>query len=523
MVNLDFVLTGLESEEQLKQYANLNYDNLNVKKDAIFNANFLGNLVRAYKNKRLILDLVLSKNEKLEFGSLMDKESLRVFEHNAKKLQEHGIFTRFFDSTTNVCYPHDVYVKSNKKMEQVVEEIENLNVNGEPLSNYEKYLAVCSHMFKHKYIAEEKTDSAVVSRGVIDAFIGDKLVCVGMSNMFVSILKRLGIPATNMIVCLHNKNKENDVSAGWHCISNVYIKDEKYDLDGIFSADPTYMASNKNYNFSLMSPADMEEYYKHFANCSSVDVYSTNFQMNEDENFYKLINQTSMKCRIKWSKIANYFNNKYQKSKSFSVSMDEKQFYSMLDYAMRYQPNVYPDKRFIEDVKKIAGYNDVFKFIDTVKGLYFNIAKKYPYLNKLQISNEIAHKIRDVRYYDIQDFNQFKAVKNKEPSKKDMIEALSRVLYSYGIKYNQLQESVYEAITFRMTSEQYLYNKATIRLLNSCRNIQLEKNSSRVKVIESDAQENSGLLNSLEILSSCYEEYQNILTHKRKQINSHEF
>ena len=100
------------------------------------------------------------------------------------------------------------------------------------LSPLERIIYVYDFVKKKEY--KENTENFKDSRDIDRVLKGDYIVCTGYSNLFNAILKNMGINAISFI-----GEKRN------HQRSLVYIKDSKYNIDGVYVFDPTW-DSKKN-------------------------------------------------------------------------------------------------------------------------------------------------------------------------------------------------------------------------------------------------------------------------------------
>lgn len=104
----------------------------------------------------------------------------------------------------------------------VVEEI-----NSYDLSSLEKIMFVYDRVKYRLY--EDDLDDINSSRDLDKVLNGDKIVCAGYSNLFTAVLTSLGINSIP-VIDLNIKHQR----------SLAYIKDAKYNIDGVYAFDPTW-------------------------------------------------------------------------------------------------------------------------------------------------------------------------------------------------------------------------------------------------------------------------------------------
>lgn len=139
------------------------------------------------------------------------------------------------------------------------------------LSTYERYLAVYEMVTHYKKYLENNRNFAE-ARELKYILFNNFIVCEGFSNLFVALLELVGIPACNIDVSFY-KNKENPTleqqaqlgksqlellkgDMAYHSRVLIRLIDSKYNIDGIFVADPTWDNSLEDhyFNHSLMTP-----------------------------------------------------------------------------------------------------------------------------------------------------------------------------------------------------------------------------------------------------------------------------
>lgn len=150
--------------------------------------------------------------------SLIDyKSSLNNFDFNS--LDKFNILVYYQDTNSPI---------SPKKLYEVASFICDMTdgINKYNLSPVEKVMYVYDIVKEREY--KESDDDRSKSRDLDKIISGDKIVCVGYSNLFNAILNSLGINAIPLV----------DFSKK-HQRSLVYIKDYKYNIDGIFEFDMT--------------------------------------------------------------------------------------------------------------------------------------------------------------------------------------------------------------------------------------------------------------------------------------------
>lgn len=141
----------------------------------------------------------------------------------------------------------DEYKKTTDSINKKIAEIERFD-----FSPLEKIMYVYDMVRDKVYLEVDDGEDKLNSRNLSSALLGDKIVCVGYSVIFQTLLNKLGID------CYKIRLDSLDHDGG-HARVAIHVKDEKYDVDGIYFFDPTWDSKrNKDDNKFLSS-------YKYFA------------------------------------------------------------------------------------------------------------------------------------------------------------------------------------------------------------------------------------------------------------------
>lgn len=138
---------------------------------------------------------------------------------------------------------------------RIVEDVKRYN-----LSPLEQIMYVYDIVKERIYTKENKDESYTVSRDLTSALLGDKIVCAGYARILGKILDNLGIQSNR--INLFEKDKPNS----GHTRNEIYVKDKKYGIEGVYYFDATW-DSKKNesdteylqkYRFFALTKNDMD-------------------------------------------------------------------------------------------------------------------------------------------------------------------------------------------------------------------------------------------------------------------------
>jgi len=325
-INIDSPITKLQNKNQLikknlvEQYITTNnpkekeiiYNYLNKDFDLIGNCEFI---TLDSINDEFIIDY-LNKNPSLYTKKIIIKKiyTLKDFEYVKKTYQK----------IPNIY----VYIKGNKApitiddYEKTIKEINNIinKIKKYKLSQLEQIMYAYDIIRSKVYKEENKDETDNVSRDLTSVLLGNKIVCVGYAKIFEEVLTELGIKVSQ-----HHLINKSTKSKG-HVLNIVYVKDKKYNLDGIYYFDLTWDSNSKendnsylnSYKFFAKTKKEIELFYKEKYYDESFKALSENFIddliellkkrniMNINQYIIKSINELSIFITKK--ELFNFYN-----------------------------------------------------------------------------------------------------------------------------------------------------------------------------------------------------------------------
>lgn len=91
------------------------------------------------------------------------------------------------------------------------------------------------------YKDENEDDDKYISRDLNSILTGDKIVCAGFANYFSALLHYTGIKCYKTGTTL-----KDDPNESGHERNVIYVKDDKYNIDGVYYFDTTWDSKRKN-------------------------------------------------------------------------------------------------------------------------------------------------------------------------------------------------------------------------------------------------------------------------------------
>ena len=179
----------------------------------------------------------------IAFDNVFCKKTLSEKElDNLKKLDE---AIKKLGATVGIFDHKDVFeYKDVKNADSYIKTVAN-RIKSNNFSPLEKLLDAYLLVAKNKYKNEDKrNESSSQSRAVYGILNSDKIVCTGYSELLKSIVKEIG--DSNLKVFANLVGTECFDHIGFHQNNIVYIKDDKYKIDGFYYLDPTWDYIDKN-------------------------------------------------------------------------------------------------------------------------------------------------------------------------------------------------------------------------------------------------------------------------------------
>ena len=157
------------------------------------------------------------------------------------------------------------------KTVDIIDNMTNL-VKRFDFSQIEQIMYVYDLVRDRIYVKEKSGESRNNSRDLTSVLLGDKIVCLGFSNIFDAIMQKLNIKSRIYILNPTENGKFK------HARNVVYVNDDKYNINGIFFFDTTWDCKKDDNKFL--------ESYQYFAvNKLNIDCMNE-FNNLKDEEFF---------------------------------------------------------------------------------------------------------------------------------------------------------------------------------------------------------------------------------------------
>lgn len=192
--------------------------------------------------------LLQKKNFKfcVEIGNMgLRSNEIKTLETFAKFLEIKGFCLELKENS--IIWSSNEFFGAYKKILEQTQKIES-----QKFSPFEKFLCYYLYTTNKQYKMEEETDNLLLSRTTVGAVIQDNIVCSGYAELLNELVyfsndKDLKCYVENFN-CIQNKNIHE-----LHCANIVYIKDEKYGIDGLYYADATFDSILSDFDTSKLT------------------------------------------------------------------------------------------------------------------------------------------------------------------------------------------------------------------------------------------------------------------------------
>lgn len=233
---------------------------LNINMEDINQIDSIINLIYKIENKI---------NKKIKFVNCITKNQTIKTIEKLKFLEDDRIIKIWYEDGITDCSV-DEFIIMRKNIDAIKEKIETKN-----LSNFEKVICLYDIVKKYKYNKSED-DYSMDGRQLHKIFTTNNIICSGYARIVSEVLNELGIRAG--IYKLITNNNE------LHARNLVHIKDEKYNINCVYSMEPTWESAIKEdfaYSLFLTPITKLKEYFPNEKFRQDIDVLCGNKNINE--------------------------------------------------------------------------------------------------------------------------------------------------------------------------------------------------------------------------------------------------
>ncbi len=289
------------------------------------------------------------------------------------------------DETTDM----NTFIKTEEELRKIIKPLEE---HENELSPFEKHFWL-HHLVAtfREYKREDSNDDYRTSRFLNKLlFNADKsMVCVGFSYLYKDLARRLSLDTWENLAC--SKKSMRQANEYNHITNLIYIKDEKYDLDGVYLSDTTFDNYDDKdlfiFNHFFLTP---EKYDAHIK-----DMYSAGYSLltvKDKEEFISMLKEDNQTLVSLLTIISKY----YPEHSFFDIAFDNAESYH--DYCLANADKLYDIVQTIniEEVREDK-LERALVHIEKLKNPNITVEKLE---EKLAHAFEIYHKVEKKIYED---------------------------------------------------------------------------------------------------------------------------
>lgn len=198
----------------------------------------------------------------------------------------------------------NAYIRVEEKMKEIIEPLEK---HKDKLSPFETLLWLYNIVVTYRKYKQEGTDEDYrLSRFLNKLLFTDKMVCVGFSFLLSDSAKRHSLDVWENFACDNADTRKEDEYN--HYNNLVFLKDEKYDINGVYLMDATFDNHEDKelfvFNHFLLTP---EKYAKHFQKMYAAGYSLLNIK--DKDEFIRIIKSDKCSLTSIVTIILKYFKN----------------------------------------------------------------------------------------------------------------------------------------------------------------------------------------------------------------------
>jgi len=225
-------------------------------------------------------------NNKMKFNEAISKNNLKTLDLNKIEIDQSMVITTLEDY---ICYENILY----KMVEPAVN-----------LSPLEKYIYAYNIVKSYKEYKECKKNK-IYARQLYRVLFNNYIVCVGFSAFLSDLLSKLNINNKRLSVMVDSDEIKNMYQIN-HERLYVYLKDEKYKINGYYLSDPTW---DNNLKFDLYTFMLITNSKNDLAKKIQYDDKFIIFNINSLDDFYIKCNELKERFGLSNSDVLTYILN----------------------------------------------------------------------------------------------------------------------------------------------------------------------------------------------------------------------
>jgi len=187
-------------------------------------------------------------------------------------------------------------ISANRKLEKIIQRVNNVKEKYLNMSTFETFMLIYEEVTNLIYKEEKRYDQLNASHW-ISVLNGDSIVCTGYASLMQELTQRIfngkDVLVLENDVDVYDKSKNDLISA--HASNIIFIRDNKYNINGLFYLDPCLDSVETNdeikaYSYCCTPLKDIDHhklftfYFRTIYQYNLAAIYKNFFNINISKN-----------------------------------------------------------------------------------------------------------------------------------------------------------------------------------------------------------------------------------------------
>lgn len=277
-------------------------ENINTKKDN-FNLTNLKKLIdkieKSYPNNKFKFEITYVKHKDFAIDSNICKKLEGINDFLIDNYESELLIRK--DKELDRSFPFQSVINANRQIDEITNKVNKAKKDNPNISTFEQFMILYEEVTDFIYKEEERYDQLNASHW-ISVVNSDKIVCTGYASLIKELANRIFNQKDVLIlendVDVFDKSRGDLLSA--HSNNIIFLKDDKYNIKGLFYLDPCWDSiENKDeikaYSYCCIPLGDIPNHKLFEFNFRNVyqynleECYESFFDINKSKRIMKKI------------------------------------------------------------------------------------------------------------------------------------------------------------------------------------------------------------------------------------------